>query len=104
MKKCDRNKSPGMDGLPYTYEFYQITWDIIGKDFVEVLHVQLSRFNLIESDRHRTTRLTSTVDGVPTVTPITLVNWDYKILIKSFVEKLCPDMQGKAIKFQCCSM
>ena len=32
-KKCDR--SPGLDGLPY--EFYQVTWDIIGHDFVKVL-------------------------------------------------------------------
>ena len=33
-KDCDHNKSPGLDGLPY--EFYQVTRDIIGNDFVEV--------------------------------------------------------------------
>ena len=31
-KKCARNKSPGLDGLPY--ELYQATWEVIGMDFV----------------------------------------------------------------------
>ena len=47
---CDYNKSPGLDGLPY--ELYKATWDIIGKDFSEVLKVQMVRFRIIESDRH----------------------------------------------------
>ena len=54
-KKCDRNKSPGLDGLPY--EFYQVTWDIIGHDFVKVLQCQLDRVRLMESDKHGATRL-----------------------------------------------
>ena len=36
-KECDKNKSPGLDGLPY--EFYQVTWEIIGEDFVKVIQV-----------------------------------------------------------------
>ena len=55
MKDCDHNKSPGLDGLPY--EFYQVTWDIIGHDFVNVLQVQLDRIRLIEADRHEATRI-----------------------------------------------
>ena len=50
MKECDHNKSPGLDGL--LYEFYQVTWNIIGEDFVQVLRVHL-----------QTTRLCSKVDG-----------------------------------------
>ena len=105
LKDCDHNKSPGLDGLPY--EFYQATWDIIGRDFAEVLHVQLQRFNLIESDRHGATRLTSKVDGVPSVTelrPITLLNCDYKILSKAFVKRLCPVMPEIIKSGQLCSV
>jgi hypothetical protein len=74
-KKCDRNKSPGLDGLPY--EFYQVTWDIIGHDFVKVLQCQLDRIRLTESDKHGATRLTCKVDGIPAVYElrhITLLN------------------------------
>ena len=102
---CDHNKSPGLDGLPY--EFYQVTWDIIGHDFAEVLQVQLKRFILIESDRHGVTRLTSKVDGIPEVTelrPITLINCDYKILSKGFVKKLCPVMPEIIKSGQLCSV
>ena len=45
LKDCDSRKSPGLDGLPY--EFYQVTWDIIGQDFVQVLQTQLQRIRLI---------------------------------------------------------
>ena len=105
LKECDHNKSPGLDGLPY--EFYQITWDIIGRDFAEVLQVQLQRFNLIESDRHGATRLTSKVDGIPAVhelRPITLLNCDYKILSKAFVKRMCPIMPEVIRSGQLCSV
>ena len=105
LKECDKNKNPGLDGLPY--EFYQATWDIIGHDFAEVLQVQLQRFSLIESDRHGATRLASKVDGVPSVTelrPITLLNSDYKILSKAFVMRLCPVMPEIIKSGQLCSV
>ena len=75
LKKCDKNKSPGLDGLPY--EFYQATWKIIGLDFLDVLQVQLDRFRLVDSDRCGATRLTSKVGeneipGVDELRPITL--------------------------------
>ena len=62
-KECDHNKSPGLDGLPY--ELYQVTWDIIGHDFVQVLQAQLQRIRLMESDKHGATRICSKVNGVP---------------------------------------
>ena len=65
LKKCDNNKSPGLDGLPY--EFYKATWEIIGQDFFKVLKCQLDRVKLVESDKHGATRLTSKVDGIPAV-------------------------------------
>ena len=101
---CERNKSPGLDGL--SYEFYKATWSIIGKDFTEVLQVEMLRFLIIESDRHGATRLTPKVDGVPSVTelrPITLLNCDYKILSKCFVKRLIPVMPEVIKSGQLCS-
>ena len=104
-KKCARNKSPGLDGLPY--EIYQVTWDIIGRDFVKVLQCQLDRDRIIESDQHGATRLTSKVDGIPAVfelRPITLLNCDYKILSKCFVGELAPVMGEIILSGQLCSV
>ena len=104
-KKCSKNKSPGLDGIPY--EFYQASWEIIGMDFVQVLQCQLDRVRLVESNKHGATRLTSKVDGIPSVwelRPITLLNCDYKILSKCFVGMLNPVM-GEIIKSgQLCSV
>ena len=105
LKECDANKSPGLDGLPY--EFYQVTWDIIGEDFVDVLQIQLQRLSLIDSDTHGATRLCSKVDGVPGVSelrPITLLNCDYKILSKVFVKRMCPVMCEIILSGQLCSV
>ncbi len=44
-----RNKSPGIDGLPY--EFYQCFWDILGNDLVDVYNDCLSRGSLSFSQR-----------------------------------------------------
>ena len=104
-KDCDHNKSPGLDGL--SYEFYQVTWDIIGNDFVEVLQAQLHRIRLCESNRHGATRLGSKVNGVPMVSelrPITLLNCDYKILSKAFVQRLNPVMPDIIKSGQLCSI
>ena len=105
LKKCARNKSPGLDGLPY--ELYQATWDIIGLDFVQVLQCQLDRAKLVESNRHGATRLTSKVDGIPSIwelRPITLLNCDYKILSKCFVGVLNPVMGEIIVSGQLCSV
>ena len=93
-----------MDSL---YEFYQATWDIIGEDFVKVLQCQLERVRLMESNRHGATRLASKVDGIPLVSelrPITLLNCDYKILTKCFVELLNPVMVEVIHSGQLCSV
>ena len=95
---CSSNKSP--------YELYKATWDIIGQDFSKVLQVELARFRLIESDKHGATRLTSKVEGVPSVSdlrPITLLNCDYRILTKCFVKRLAPLMHEVILSGQLCS-
>ena len=65
IKDCEKNKSPGLDGLPY--EFYQENVAIIKEDLLEIFKCQLNRKRLIESNREGVTRLAPKVDGVPTV-------------------------------------
>ena len=89
--ECDRNKSPGLDGL--CYEFYQETFSIIKYDLLQVLQCQLDRTRIIESNKDGVTRLAPKVNGVPSVDelrPITLLNCDYKILSKWLVRRMKP--------------
>ena len=98
VKECPTGRSPGLDGLPY--EFYQATWEVIGKDFTEVIKTQLRNFTLIESGKHGVTVLPSKVSGVPFVTdlrPLTLLCCDYRILSKGLNGRLHPVM-GEVIK------
>ena len=105
VKKCDNNKAPGLDGLPY--EFYKVVWPVIGKDFVKILQCQLDRLRLIDSDTIGATRLAPKVIGVPHVDelrPITLLNTDYKILSKLFVLRLIPILVFIIKSGQLCSV
>ena len=78
-----------MDGLPY--EFYRAVWSVISEEFLKILHCQLDRSKLIDSDTMGASRLASKVSGIPQVDevrPIILLNTDYKILIKIFVFRM----------------
>ena len=91
VKECDRNKSPGLDGI--SYEFYQNTFPIIKNDLLAIYRCQLSRETIIKSNKEGVTRLAPKVVGVPCVDelrPITLLNCDYKILSKWLVKRMKP--------------
>merc|ERR1711867_122064 len=91
VKECDRNKSPGLDGL--SYEFYQNTFPVIKNDLLAIYRCQLSREFIIKSNKEGVTRLAPKVVGVPCVDelrPITLLNCDYKILSKWLVKRMKP--------------
>ena len=93
VKSCPNGKSPGLDGL--SYEFYKATFDVIGKEFHEVIKDQLRNIALIESGKHGATVTPSKVEGVPEVTelrPITLLCCDYRILSKFINNRLNPVM------------
>ena len=85
VKKCNHNKSPGLDGL--SYEFYQETFSIIKDDLLKIFQCQLIRQIIIESNNEgvTVTRLVPKVQGVPSVDelcPITLLDCDFKIWSK----------------------
>ena len=83
VKSCKNGKSPGLDGI--TYEFYKVTWPVIGPTFTKVLQAQLDREKLMDSGRHGATRLLPKVEDIPDVTelrPITLLQTDYRLLSK----------------------
>ena len=89
IKKCDFNKAPGLDGLPY--EFYKHVWPTIRHTFLEVIQCQLNRCKIVESNTVRAIRLCPKVEGVPTVDqlrPITLLNCHYDILSKLLVLRI----------------
>merc|ERR1712240_764898 len=91
VKDCDRNKSPGLDGL--SYEFYQKTFPVIKEDLLAIYRCQLNRNRLIKSNKEGVTRLAPKVEGVPAVDelrPITLLDCDYKILSKWLVGRMKP--------------
>ena len=86
---CPNAKSPGLDGLPY--EFYKTTYDVIGKEFLEVIKAQLRNLALIESGKHGATSIPPKVDGIPDVTelrPLTLLCCDYRIMSKTMNDRL----------------
>ena len=89
--ECEKEKSPGIDGLPY--EFYQATAHVIGQKLMEVYQCILDRFHLTDSMEGGVTRLLNKVLGVPAVDelrPITLLCCDYKILTKYLTKRLIP--------------
>ena len=91
VKECNHNKSPGLDGI--SYEFYQKTFHIIKDELLAIYRCQLSRENIIKSNKEGVTRLAPKVAGVPCVDelrPITLLNCDYKILSKWLVKRMKP--------------
>ena len=85
-------------GLPY--EFYKVTWDVVGDELVEVVKDQLRNFLLIPSGRRGATVLPSKVEGIPDVTelrPITLLCCNYRIMSKTLNNRLNPVM-GEVIE------
>ena len=89
VKACKNGRSPGLDGI--TYEFYKVTWSVIGSTFTKVLQAQLDRERLMESGQHGATRLIPKVETVPDVTelrPITLLQTDYRLLSKCLAVRL----------------
>ena len=105
IKECEKEKSPGSDGLPY--EFYQATAHVIGDKLVQVYQSILDKFQLTGSMEGGITRLLSKVLGIPAadeLRPITLLCCDYKILTKYLTKRLIPVLPEVILSGQLASL
>ena len=105
LKSCAREKSPGLDGLPY--EFYQRVNHVIGPTLLTVFKEQLDQGILLPSFRRGVTRLLNKVSPqIPEVNqlrPITLLSADYKILTKIVTARLNRVLPSVLTSGQLCS-
>ena len=105
LKSCARERSPGLDGLPY--EFYQSVQNIIGPTLLQVYHDQLDQQLLLPSFRKGVTRLLNKVEPqIPQVNqlrPITLLSCDYKIMTKLITARLNKVLPSVITSGQLCS-
>lgn len=85
------SKTPGCDGIPQ--EFYHCCWDFIGDDITEVFNIILKRNRLCASQKQGIiTFIKKKGDklSVDNYRPITLLNYDYKILARILVNRMKP--------------
>lgn len=106
LKSCAKNKSPGLDGLPY--EFYIKVQDLVAPVMTKIFNNQLEAGVLIPSFRKGVTKLIPKVDHgtVPDITqvrPITLLPDDFKIMAKVFSNRLTPILDEVLTSSQLCS-
>lgn len=76
-------KSPGIDGL--SIEFYIKFWELIKKDFLEVINMIFKNGELTPSQRRGLVTIIhkkGEKDKIKNYRPITLLNADYKIIAK----------------------
>ena len=95
-----KEKSPGLDGL--TTEFYQLLWNVIKKDFKEVINECKFQKHLPRSMNTALIRLifknTGEKSNLKNWRPISLLNVDYKIISKVItnrLRKIMPDVIGE---------
>jgi hypothetical protein len=100
-----RNKSPGLDGLPY--EFYQSFWDILGPDLVAVYNDCQARGALSFSQRTGLISLLYKKNDrldVKNWRPISLLCTDYKILFKVLTNRLKTVLSSVISESQACGV
>ena len=87
--QTQNDKSPGTDGL--TYEFYKSSWQLLGKDVVQVINHSFKNKELPESQNYGLLTLLFKKGErllLSNWRPISLLNTDYKILAKALSVRL----------------
>ena len=105
LKSFKRNKSPGLDGLPY--EFYTKFWDLLGPDLVATFNDSFAKGSLSFSQRTGLiTLLYKKNDRFDTKNwrPISLLCEDYKILSKVLTNRLKTVLASVTSEFQLCGV
>lgn len=100
---CSR-KSPGEDGLPK--EFYVKCWNVIQNEFTLVLNDFLQNPNMESKMMNGIVVLVKKKGSCKTIEgyrPITLLNFDYKILTRILKRRMTPLMDLVLSKHQKCS-
>ena len=84
------NKSPGEDG--FTKEFYEVFFDLLGKDLLNTYNEAFNRGSLSPSQKRGTITLIPKGDenlsDLKNWRPISLLNIDYKILSKALAKRM----------------
>jgi len=90
LEKCANNKSPGNDGL--TKEFYLFFWDVIHKTLFNSYLESIKVGKLTVSQRQNLISLIEKTGKDKTLIknwrPISLINFDTKLLSKTYAERL----------------
>ena len=89
IKTFNKNKTPGIDGLPI--EFYCENWEIIGNDFMEVVNY-ITRHKIMSKSQHKGVITLLKKDGngsdIKNWRPISLLCVDYKIVSKLIAKRV----------------
>ena len=105
LKSFKRNKSPGLDGLPY--EFYTKFWDLFGPDLVATFNDSFAKVSLSFSQRTGLiTLLYKKNDRFDTKNwrAISLLCTDYKILSKVLTNRLKTVLASVIFESQSCGV
>ena len=106
LKGTEKNKSPGIDGIPY--EFYIQFWEMIGEDLTEMINFCFKRGKLSVSQRRAVITLIpkgkKEKSKIENWRPISLQNCDIKIITKALAKRLETVMPNLIKKSQTCSI
>lgn len=104
IKDMNVNKAPGLDGIPV--EFYLYYWDIIKKEFIEVIKNIINGMLLNDTQRKAIITLIpkdgGELDSLKSWRPVSLICCDVKIVAKILAKRLKPLMYSLISENQFC--
>ena len=103
LQRCPKNKSPGEDGL--TVEFYLKFWDIIKNELKYIITKILTLDSIPTTFTSGITLMIPKIVKPQTVEdyrPITLLNGDYKLLMRCIKQRLHPEVESAICATQQC--
>lgn len=106
VKKMKKNKTPGGDGLPV--EFYEVFWPVLKNQLCEVVRTCMEEKRLSSSMKKGIITLLYKKKGdqrdIKNWRPITLLNYDYKIIAKLMADRMRKIVGGIIGEWQTCAV